>query len=231
MEAEVRPFGGYDIILDIETVSALSQAQYDQALSEIEAPKSYGEEAAAKYRATKSDSIHEKAALSPKTGRVCCLGLCPVEDISKAEAIIDQSEKFILHAMDKVLAGDPMRGLPIRLITYSRPATPFDLPFLIVREAVHHMAPRFVLPWGKYDRKRHINLMEVLGGEGSLESWEILFLGKKKEIQGSQIQELWDRGEHEIIRRHCLEDVQRTAEIWRLVRPVIEGSAETQKAE
>jgi hypothetical protein len=231
MAAEVRLFGGGDVVIDIETVSALSQAQYDQMLSEIEAPKNYGEEAAERYRATKSASIHEKAALSPRTGRVCCLGLCPVDDISKAEAIIDHSEKFILHAMDKVLAGDPMRSLPIRLITYSRPATPFDLPFLIVREAVHRMDPQFQIPWGKFDRKRHVNLMEVLGGEGSLESWEVLFLGKKKEIQGSQIQELWDRGEHETIRRHCLEDVQRTAEIWRIVRPIIEGSAPTQKGE
>jgi DNA polymerase elongation subunit (family B) len=220
---EERPTHGRDIVLDIETVSALSQAQYEAAIAEIEPDARLKDPDKIEARRNKKISeIVEKAGLSPATGRICCLGICPVDEPERAEAIIDQDEGSMLRALDSVLSG---HDIPVRLITFSGKG--FDLPYLIVRAAYHHLAFRAPLPWRKYDY-HHVDLREILTS-GSLNSWEIALLGKHKEIEGNQVQALWDAGDHEAIRAHCLEDVVRTAELWRIIRPVIEGSEEIQK--
>ena len=211
-----RPHGGVDLVLDIETIAAPSRLQIALAGEEVRAPANYRDPD--KIEAYRQESLAKwasKCALSPATGRLACLGVCPADEPHNVGVMLDESEHSMVAALDKVLSS---YSVPVRIVTFS--GRGFDLPFLIVRSAVCAFRPEYPLPWRRYD-PRHVDLRDILA-DGSLEHWEVALLGQRKTSHGSEVQSMWDAGRYDEIRAHCQEDVLRTAEIWRMLKPVLE---------
>jgi DNA polymerase elongation subunit (family B) len=217
MTTETRPFGGIDLVLDIETIGMPSQMQFELAMEEIKPDGRLKDPAKiAAHQDEQRQKWASRCGLSPATGRIACLGIMPYNEPHNVGVMLDSNEHSILAALDKVLSS---YDIPVRIITFS--GRGFDLPFLIVRSAAVGFVPSAPLPWRKYSAE-HMDLRDILT-EGSLESWEVALLGKRKDTHGTEIQALWDAGRFDEIRAHCQEDVIRTAQIWAMLKPVLEG--------
>lgn len=104
----------------------------------------------------------------------------------------------------------------------------FDLPVLIYRAMVHHIAtPRFYAvgePWRgyryRYDEEGHIDLMDLLANYGA-STWlrlhemaAVLGIPGKSGVDGSQVWDLYRAGRLDVIRSYCEADVLTTALIY-----------------
>ena len=93
----------------------------------------------------------------------------------------------------------------------------FDIPFLQMRAMLYGINLDFP------DRRspRIVDIYEVLGGKWqtdisacSLSELSWFLYGKGKATNGNEIQGMWDAGNTEGIRQHCLEDVEITNRIY-----------------
>lgn len=92
----------------------------------------------------------------------------------------------------------------------------FDIPQIRSKIIRHNLPKRKnitkpILPSRKFDM---IDLSEILG-DGKLEEWLQFFKmeGKYNGIQGSQVQELYEKGDYETIKKYSLIDARREAEL------------------
>lgn len=207
------------LVLDIETYKDVPKLLAEKRIEKMQPRK--GTKDIEKIKAqlqAKIDAIEEKAALSPLTGRVICVGLC-WRDIPETEwasnVIIDADESVLLKcALEEI-----DRINPCRIITYC--GSGFDIPFLAARCALHQIKGEFRWPMGKY-HPLHVDLFEVLEKEGSLEDWAILFTGAGKMSGGSDIAEMWEKGKTQEIVDHCRQDVELTALLYDRLSSVAE---------
>ncbi len=215
-------FGIPDVVIDIETDQDVSEAQRVHLEAGISAPKNYKDAGKIEaYIAKAKVEVLTKAALSPRTGRVVCVGIgVRTHDEGKPprpkwdfSAFVDEQneEKKLLATIDEVLDGQT-HG---HLITFD--GRRFDLPFMAARAMKHDMNLRYKWPLGY--NPTHIDLFELLGKEGRLDAWAMGLLGRPKTSSGSEIAGMVEAGRWDDIRAHCLEDVRMTAELYdRLVR-------------
>lgn len=169
----------------------------------------------------KAAAIDEKAALSPTTGRIVCVGIKRVDGLDEETtthiARTPEEEATMLMGVAEILShgsggpdetGRSQPFTPFALVTFNGQS--FDLPFLAARTAVAGVKFQWPHPRGR----THCDLFRVLGEHGSLEEWAIALLGRRKKSLGCEIKDLVEREEWEVIRQHCADDVELTAEIY-----------------
>lgn len=176
-----------------------------------------------------------KAALSPVTGKVICVGLW--EDDSEPVTFTGDDEIEILAKTADMLWGDDRSGTGSMwptIITYN--GKKFDLPFLRYRYMVHGVElPRPDLFFQRpYDDRPHVDLLDLLSDRGRNTLWgkgmsldevakrfgceaEDAILGDKvsdvyKNIQQGDY-EAWD-----LISEHCKADLIRTRAIYSKIK-------------
>mgnify|MGYP001489403492 CR=1 FL=1 len=202
----------HEVVLDIETYADITPEQLERMAADVEAPKNWKDpEKIAAYIERKKAEIVEKAALSPRTGKVVCVGLLfrNVGETGaewKPWALASPDEDDLLRMVDTVLHGATIT----RIITFN--GKRFDLPYLVARYMTHAMQTRFNLPVG-HD-KRHIDLWDLLGRDGSLSAWGDAILGAPKEKTGADVAAMVDAGEWDAIKAYCLDDVRMTAALY-----------------
>lgn len=204
-----------DIVLDIETYADVSEEQLKHIKAGIKPDGRIKDPAKIKADiAKKQTEVLDKAALSPRTGRVVCvgIGIRKLDDAKMAwwefAAFLDEvnEEEKLLRIIDDTLA-DNIHG---HLITFD--GRRFDLPFMAARAMKHGMALRYKWPLGYHPL--HIDLFELLGKEGGLDAWAMGLLGRSKTTAGSEIAGMVEGERWNEIREHCLEDIRMTAELF-----------------
>lgn len=209
------------VVLDIETVGAVSNEMRDYLIDKLKAPGNVKDpEKIKRSIAEKAAAIDEKAALSPLTGEVAIVGLA-YSDSSHVEVISakDGGEERLLVTLILRLGSLRADG-PLTLVTYN--GKRFDLPFLAARAAIRGI----FFPVGSrlpsaYSRE-HIDLYDVLG-EGSLEQWAIALGMPRKKIPGAEIPRLIQDGKWEEAEEHCLEDIKVTLALYNKVASVVDA--------
>lgn len=196
-----------------------------------------------------SDAEREGAprrlGLSPGTGRVIVIGMQNVtagtggvfvegapqgwrDDGPDGFKRFDGDEHALLGEFWRVVA---KAG---RIVTFNGRA--FDGPFLMLRSAMLGVAPTLNLTGYRYSLDRHCDLAEIFNFHGAvrenfgLDYWCRRFgitSPKDEGIEGSQVQEVYDRGGLEEIVRYCVRDVVATAALYAAVKetllPLFEG--------
>lgn len=204
-----------DVVLDIETYQDMSEEQRVRLEEACKAPENYKDRAKiAAYIEKAKKKVLDKAALSPRTGRVVCvgIGIHTLDDDKNPTwgcvAFVDESneEEKLLRIVDDALA-DILRG---HLITFN--GRRFDLPFMAARAMRHGLNLRYRWPLGYHPL--HIDLFELLGKEGGLDAWAMGILGRSKATSGSEIAGMVEAEEWDKLREHCLEDIRMTAELF-----------------
>lgn len=199
-----------EVVVDIETYQDITAEQIDAMSKGIQAPKNWKDPAKIeKYIEDKKKEIIERAALSPLTGKVVCIGFgrrIRNEEEWLCETCVGMDEKTILGAMDSYLHGCNAT----KIITFN--GKRFDIPFLLARQMKHNVSTEFKLPIG-YD-KRHVDLFDLLGRDGSLGAWSAAILGKPHEQDGSDVAAMVEREAWDELAAYCLDDVRHTAELY-----------------
>jgi hypothetical protein len=210
------------IAIDIETIPDVSEATMQRWAEEASPPSNwkdpvkiqrYKEEAALKKK--------EKAALSPLSGRIVCVGLGYKEKEDEDwefACFVDASndECALLIQVDETLSHLP--GVSWIVSFYGRK---FDFPFLAVRAMKHRLDLNHKWPLGKWD-KRHIDMFDAFT-EGGLGAWGEFLLGMPKSGSGQHVEEYVNEGRWDDIEAYCLRDVQITAGLWDLYSQTTAG--------
>lgn len=102
----------------------------------------------------------------------------------------------------------------------------FDIPFIYAHALIRGVKTGVYIDTAKYRIGNHLDVRAVLTNwEGYAKGTSLNFFSKRilgrspkdSGVDGSQVQSLWDQGEHETIRAYCLDDVRATWDLAQLV--------------
>ena len=177
-----------------------------------------------------------RGALSPFTGKIVTIGVvnaetgrsCAMYEVpGQTEVIttrdgdrtlISGSERQILEKFWDFLDRDD------RFISFN--GRQFDGPFLMIRSAIHGLAPKRDLVGNRYRFHPNCDLREVLNFNGTLNPRQMRFnldlacktfgivSSKTEGMDGRAVETLYRAGRYEDIATYCLEDVRATCELY-----------------
>lgn len=208
----------HEVVIDIETYADITQDQLERMAADIQAPKNWKdpEKIAAYVEKAKADLV-SKAALSPRTGKIVCVGMC-IRNVGESGAewkpwmLATSDERNLLNMVDVVLDGCAVT----RIITYN--GKRFDLPYLVARCMMHDMKTRFKFPVG-YDR-RHVDMFELLGKDGGLGAWSDAILHEPHDQDGSDVAGMVEAGLWDDLSNYCMTDVRHTVALYERMQAV-----------
>ncbi len=231
------------LIFDIETVGQefqsfdqLTQYKILDTVPEDEAEE-MGEKAAAAYRMEKAT---EKLGLSPFTGQIVTLACLELETnrgavyFQSPDKEVDEQDRngFKYKSMTEEGILNKFWEIASRchtFVTYN--GRGFDVPFVMVRSAVHHIHPTKNLSKARYlyqmDKDAvHVDLYDQLtfyraffGGHMGLHMACQAFgicSPKQGGMDGSQVGEAFKQGKHKEIAEYCLADIIATADLYKV---------------
>ena len=170
-----------------------------------------------------------KTALNGDFGRILCIGFIDEKsDGQIASGVIgwdnqtgsfNKSEREILTQFWRMLAG--FRPGCDRIVGHN--IFDFDLRFILKRSRLHQVKPSVEFSFARYRNQPIYDTMYEwecwnFGSKISLDRLARIFSlpsSKSEEINGSRIQEFYQKGNHREIRDYCLRDVELTREIFR----------------
>jgi len=162
---------------------------------------------------TKSEGEHvfldiETTGLYPIVHRVVCIGYARGADI---EAIIDRDERKMLEQfLDWLRPDDTLVGFNLG----------FDYGFLVLRSLKHGLNPTRLISCEQIDLMDPIvNLLE--GKRVGLHALGDFFGIKYEPTSGKLIPEQWETGDHKAIKKHCLDDVKLTVQLFKRLKPIL----------
>ncbi|MGH9457951.1 MAG: ribonuclease H-like domain-containing protein [Thermoanaerobaculia bacterium] len=177
-----------------------------------------------------------RGALSPFTGRIVAIGVVNADDGRSCalfevpgqteiairrdgpRTFISGSEEMILRKFWEFL------GERDRFISFN--GRQFDGPFLMIRSAIHGIAPKRDLIGYRYAFHPNCDLREALNFWGSVYSRQYRFnldlacktfgiqSSKREGMDGRAVETMYREGRYEEIATYCLEDVRATAELY-----------------
>ena len=145
------------------------------------------------------------------------------EDGPEGFARFDGSEAELLAEFWRMLDSNARR-----VVTYN--GRMFDGPYLMLRSAVNGVAPSVNLAGYRYALQPHCDLAEVLNFQGavrenfSLDYWCRRFgitSPKEEGLDGSKVQDFYEKGRLDEIVDYCARDVVATGELFRRVETTL----------
>lgn len=210
------------IIIDIETIG-FDFESFDQKAQEY--LLKYGETAEEK------EEIKKRMALYPLTGEIVTIGMLnpetgkgyalfrnnqgAAEKFEEGGVIFESgSEKEILEKFWNFV------GNYQQAITFN--GRGFDLPYLMLRSAVHRIQPSRNFMGYRFDYKVHCDLLEQLTFYGAVRKFNLDFYAKSfgiksskdEGVDGSMVGEMYKEGKFKEIARYCVRDLATTKELY-----------------
>jgi len=150
----------------------------------------------------------ETTGLYPIVHRIVCIAC--IREVEKV-AIIDRDERRLLtEFLEFIQTGNTMIGFNLN----------FDYGFLVMRCMKYGLDPSRLISLERIDLLRPVKNL-LLGKRVSLEALAAYFHIGYKQTSGKEIPELWEAGNHEMIREHCLVDVDLTAQLFECLKPLL----------
>ena len=220
------------LVIDIETVAfefnslAPSQQEYIFRYPEREPDE--------KLRKIKKDDAIRYLSLYPYTAKVIVIGMRNVlsgktlilyEADSEEELIVEEKNTKYMGLSESEMIKffwEQTRKCE-QIITFN--GKNFDLPFLMIRSAIHQIKPtRDFVKAVKFRKKSHIDLLDRLTFFGSIRKFNLDFYCKSfgidspkgKDISGIDVKELYSAGKIKDIALYCSDDLRATDELFQI---------------
>lgn len=218
------------LVLDVETVPLADSMAAPYPEADRSAPSNYkAEEAIAKWRAadriTWSEARAKECSLTPRLGRIVCLGWAQDDDEPQEMVAAEEDQEIALlyKAWSMIEPGT-------QLVTFNGS---FDLRFLAIRSLVLGVLPsrayNQVTDWfRRYSTRPHFDCRAVLTGwddrqSGKLGEWCASFgIPHDDTTSGADVYRLAQAGNWDAIADHCLSDVGSTRELYRRIAPLFD---------
>ncbi len=217
------------IVFDIETAGCnmenLSESQ--QEYLQREAMKENDE----KVREEKLKDAERFLSLYPLTAKVIAIGMFDVQT-EHAYVYYENESETEWNKEGIVFKGFPEPIILERfwnviektdqVITFN--GRNFDIPFLMLRSAIHKIKPSKNLLGYRYDTKTHIDLLEQFSFYGVTKKFNLDFYchtfgvetPKSKEVSGYNVKTLYDEGKIKDIAEYCGRDIKATYLLFKI---------------
>lgn len=215
------------IVFDIETTGFpfenLSESQKEYIL------RSAAKEKDDEVRLQKEEESIRYLNLYPFTAKVIAIGIM---DILKEKRFVyfesETEEEFITDGIhfrgvdESGMINSFWRIVDIADQVISFNGRSFDVPFLMIRSAVHKIKPSRDLLGSRYSNTYHVDLLEQLSFFGLIKKFNLDFYcrsfginsPKTEEINGMEIPRFYREGRIKEIARYCADDVTATYELY-----------------
>jgi hypothetical protein len=219
------------IVFDIETCAypfeSLAESQQEYLLRYAE------KETDDKVKLSRVDEAKRYTSLYPFTAKVVAIG---IYDVNNEKAYVyyegEKTEEWQSEAKDvqyKSLTEVEMLNSFWRIaevtdqfITFN--GRNFDVPFLMLRSAIHKIRPTKSLIKNRYDSANHIDLLEQFTYFGITRKFNMDFYchsfgiesPKSKGISGMDVKNLYEAGRLKDIAIYCGEDIQATFQLYKI---------------
>lgn len=218
-------------VFDIETTA--TDEAYERIMTERYDPASFKpknnakdpaviarqqQEAEAAFEAERQQRAND-LALSPRTGRIICVGSVTPE--TQAAGHVAQDERTLLDHAWQLITDSSL------LVTFN--GSTFDIPFLITRSVLMRVRPaasaRHILPLLKrYQYSPHLDIRQALNNwdrfaPGTLADWASDIGVPVPTGAGSEVGGWWREKNYKAIAEHCSGDVRATLALYQVVAP------------
>ena len=210
------------LVFDIETVGENFETDFNK----------YEQDYLLKYAESETDKEEFKlrTALSPLTGQAIVVsymelhsGKAAVDMVSDkgSEKEIDGAKVTYLKTEQELLTRFwKMVAKYEQIVTFN--GRNFDVPFLMIRSAVHGLRPSKNLLGYRFEYAKHCDLAEQLSFYGALRYPRTLHFytrafhipSPKEEMEGREVTNYYNQGKHHEIAAYGLKDVQATAKLF-----------------
>lgn len=150
----------------------------------------------------------ETTGLYPIVHRVVCIVCMRGEE---KVAIVDRDERRMLQQFLGFLSPDDM------VVGFN---LDFDYGFLVLRCLKHGLTPKKLISCERIDLLKPVKEM-LVGKRVSLQALADYFKLKYEKTSGREIPELWEAEDYESIKKHCLIDVELTAQLFDRLKPLL----------
>lgn len=212
------------VVVDIETIGF-----------DFETFSEKDQEYLLKYAESEEDrnSVKEKTGLYPLTGEVVTIGMLNPETMKGMVLFQDKGKKIEKFEEGGIVyqPGDEKEILQKfwehianfdQVITFN--GRSFDVPFLMIRSAMHKIRATKNLLGYRYDSKVHCDLMEQLNFYGATRKYTLDFYAKSFGIKsskdggvdGSMVGEMYKKEKYLEVARYCLGDLIATKELFEI---------------
>ena len=219
------------IVFDIETCSfpfeSLSESQQEYLLRYAEKETDEG------LKIQKKDDAVRYLSLYPFTAKVIAIG---IYDVLKEKSYVYyengieeewfNEEKNIhykgLNEAEMLKSFWRIIEVTDQVITFN--GRNFDVPFLMIRSAIHKIKPSKSLISKRFDSTLHIDLLEQFTYYGLTRKFNLDFYcygfgvksPKSKEISGMEVKNLYEAGRVKDIAVYCGEDIYATYQLYKI---------------
>lgn len=179
------------------------------------------------------DRVKQETSLSPLTGEVITLAIwdleadkgavyyqAPSQDNSNQVAIPEGYKPQVLTEAEILIRFWSQVLLADKVVSFA--GRTLDIPYLMIRSAIHGIRPSANLMSSSGKRPKHIDLYETLTfnrmsiKKGGLHLWARGFGIKtsKEGIDGSEVTSYYRQGRYQEIAKYCAEDTRVTMELY-----------------
>lgn len=217
-------------VIDIET--AATDAAYERVMTEAYDPSTFKPknnakdpaviarqqaEAEAAFETERTQRAND-LALSPRTGRIVCVGSCIGDH---AVGMVTQDERVLLAEAWRLIADASL------VVTFN--GSTFDLPYLITRSVLMRVEPdvsaRQIVPLlRRYSYAPHCDVRQALNNwdrfaPGTLAEWASDLGIPVPTGTGAEVGEWWRSKNYKAISEHCTGDVRATMALYHAIAP------------
>ena len=219
------------VVFDIETsrydLKELSESQQEYLLREAE------KEEDPELRQKKTDEAERLLSLFPFTAKVIVIGFFDVQKEKSYVIYETETEEDKWESESGVV----YKGLPEKemintfweylkkfdqVITFN--GRRFDIPFMMLRSAVHGIKPSRNLIGNRFSTSSHLDLLEMLTFFGGFKSFNLDFYchafgiesPKSKGVSGMEVHELYKAGKIKEVASYCAGDVNATYKLFKV---------------
>jgi hypothetical protein len=219
------------VVIDIETVPLAASMAQPYPEGERQPPAHYKNADAIdawreRDRETWAQERAKVCSLSPRLGRVLCIGMADEDGITTPYARTEEEEATALETFWDRMALTPNRHVFPEIVTWNGG---WDLRFLVVRSLVLGVelpvTGYVVRDWFKpYNTDFHTDLKRLLVGDGvtkgeGLDEWSAAFgiVGKTLGWTGASVYPAYLESRHAEIASYCTADVEATHQLYRRI--------------
>lgn len=220
-----------NIIFDIETVGCDFNSLAESQQEFLTRHSTHDKEGSADSPAI--EEAERFLSLYPLTAKVVAIGLLNTET-QKEMVLYEGADNNVLEVEEKNIKYKSMSEEEMlktfwiystkaeKLISFN--GRNFDIPFLMLRSAIHRIKPARNFMKNRYDTSCHIDLLEQFTFYGLTKKFNLDFYcrafgiesPKSKGVTGMEIKELYSAGKIEEIAIYCGADVRATFELYKI---------------
>jgi len=163
----------------------------------------------------------DRISLDPNYSKIIAIGL--KRESKDPEILIGDDEAEIIKEFWDILDNYMRQPTPYKKRVVTHNGYKFDIPFIIIRSYVNHIKPKVIINTNKWrmEESNHFDTMQFFSQHELFTYLSLKILCRMHDIEvptegisGVDIEEHYNKGNWDVIKEHCKQDVEITAKLY-----------------